>query len=96
MTGAHDGAARGGSIGGGSAGDGDANRAGGAPAARAVSADPLARWVFAALVLACLAAFVITQRLKHTPTAVQSFKSTPIFSPTPTNSFLFAATNARW
>jgi len=46
--------------------------------------DPLARVVFAALVLACLAAFVITQRLKHTPTAVQSFKLTPIFSPTST------------
>ena len=40
--------------------------------------------MFAALVLACLAAFVITQRLKHTPTAVQSFKLTPIFSPMPT------------
>ncbi len=39
--------------------------------------------MFAALVLACLAAFVITQRLKHTPTAVQSFKLTPIFAPVP-------------
>jgi len=46
--------------------------------------DPLARVVFAALVLACLAAFVITQGLKHTPTAVQSFKLTPIFAPVPT------------
>lgn len=46
--------------------------------------DPLAAWVFAALVLGCLGAFVLTQRLKHTPTAVQSFKLTPIFSPTPT------------
>ena len=46
--------------------------------------DPLARVVFAALVLACFAAFIITQRLKHTPTAVQSFKLTPIFSPNPT------------
>jgi uncharacterized protein YjdB len=45
--------------------------------------DPLARVVFAALLLACLAAFVITQRLKHTPTAVQSFKLTPIFAPVP-------------
>jgi hypothetical protein len=44
----------------------------------------LARVVFAALVLACFAAFIITQRLKHTPTAVQSFKLTPIFSPNPT------------
>ena len=34
--------------------------------------------------LACFAAFIITQRLKHTPTAVQSFKLTPIFSPNPT------------
>jgi hypothetical protein len=44
----------------------------------------LAQIVFAALVLACLGAFVLTQRLKHTPTAVQSFKLTPIFSPNPT------------
>ncbi len=51
--------------------------------AEGVSADRLAAWVFAALLLACLAAFVITQRLKHTPTAVQSFKLTPIFAPTP-------------
>lgn len=46
--------------------------------------DPLARVVFAALVIACFAAFVITQRLKHTPTAVQRFELAPIFSPTPT------------
>jgi hypothetical protein len=39
--------------------------------------------VFALLVLACFAAFFITQRLKHTPTAVQLFKLTPRFSPTP-------------
>ncbi len=45
--------------------------------------DPLARWVFAALVVACFAAFIVTQRLKHTPTAVQSFELTPIFSPNP-------------
>ncbi len=45
--------------------------------------DPLARWVFAALVIACFAAFIITQRLKHTPTAVQRFQLTPVFSPTP-------------
>jgi hypothetical protein len=44
----------------------------------------LAQVVFALLVLACFAAFVVTQRLKHTPTAVQSFKLTPIFSPNPT------------
>jgi hypothetical protein len=64
-------------------GGGSGRAAGNAQAARAVPADPLARWVFAALVLACLAAFVITQRLKHTPTAVQSFKLTPIFAPVP-------------
>jgi hypothetical protein len=88
LTGAG-GAAGGGSIGGASAAGGGTNcggtnRVGNAPGAGAVPADPLARWVFAALVLACLAAFVITQRLKHTPTAVQSFKLTPIFAPVPT------------
>ena len=45
--------------------------------------DPLARIVFALLVLACFAAFLITQRLKHTPTAVQRFYLTPYFSPYP-------------
>jgi hypothetical protein len=39
--------------------------------------------VFALLVIACFAAFFVTQRLKHTPTAVQLFKLTPRFSPTP-------------
>jgi hypothetical protein len=39
--------------------------------------------VFALLVVACFAAFFVTQRLKHTPTAVQLFKLTPRFSPTP-------------
>lgn len=43
--------------------------------------DPLARAVFAALVLACFAAFFVTQRLKHTPAAVQNFKLTPRFTP---------------
>lgn len=47
-------------------------------------ADRLAQIVFALLVVACFAAFFVTQRLKHTPTAVQLFKLTPIFSPTPT------------
>lgn len=41
------------------------------------------RVVFALLVLACFAAFFVTQRLKHTPTAVQGFKRTPRFSPFP-------------
>lgn len=41
----------------------------------------LARIVFAALVVACFAAFFVTQRLKHTPTAVQLFELTPSFVP---------------
>jgi hypothetical protein len=39
--------------------------------------------LFGLLVLACFAAFFLTQRLKHTPTVVQLFKLTPYFSPTP-------------
>ena len=42
---------------------------------------PLARGLFALLVLACFAAFFITQRLKHTPTPVQRFERTPTFEP---------------
>ncbi|HEY4918246.1 MAG TPA: hypothetical protein VIH92_15140 [Solirubrobacteraceae bacterium] len=49
----------------------------------APGSDPLARIVFAVIVLACFAAFLITQRLKHTPTVVQEFKLTPYFSPYP-------------
>jgi hypothetical protein len=49
----------------------------------AAGSERLARAVFALLVVACFAAFFITQRLKHTPTAVQAFKLTPFFSPTP-------------
>jgi hypothetical protein len=45
--------------------------------------DPLARAVFALLVIACFGAFILTQRLKHTPTPVQHFQLTPRFSPTP-------------
>jgi hypothetical protein len=45
------------------------------------SAEPLARVVFAVLVIACFAAFFVTQRLKHTPTAVQKFKLQTSFSP---------------
>jgi hypothetical protein len=63
-------------------GNGERHAGTSAPA-RTAPADPLAGWVFAALVLACFAAFIVTQRLKHTPTAVQSFKLTPIFSPNP-------------
>lgn len=47
------------------------------------AADRLAQVVFALLVIACFAAFFITQRLKHTPTAIQRFQLTPFFSPTP-------------
>lgn len=39
--------------------------------------------MFALLVLACFLAFFLTQHLKHTPTAVQVFRLTPFFSPTP-------------
>ncbi len=39
--------------------------------------------VFGLLVAACFVAFFLTQHLKHTPTAVQLFKLTPRFSPTP-------------
>ena len=45
--------------------------------------DRPAEIVFGLLVLACFVAFFITQRLKHTPTAVQAFKLTPFFSPSP-------------
>jgi len=45
------------------------------------AADPLARTVFAVLVLACFAAFFITQHLKHTPTPVQAFERSPTFTP---------------
>ncbi len=67
--------------------------AGGAPPPGAVAGDaegdarggaePLARIVFAALVFACFAAFFLTQRLKHSPTAVQRFELLPSFSPSP-------------
>jgi hypothetical protein len=49
----------------------------------APGSDPLARGVFALLVLACLAAFLITQRLKHTPTAIHEYKLATAFSPYP-------------
>lgn len=46
--------------------------------------NPLARAVFALLVVASFAAFFVTQRLKHTPTVVQRFEMTPFFSPATT------------
>ena len=49
------------------------------------SPDRVARAVFALLVIACVAAFFVTQRLKHTPTAVQLFQLTPFFLPTPSS-----------
>ena len=45
------------------------------------TAAPLARVVFVVLVIACFAAFFVTQRLKHTPTVVQRFERSPSFSP---------------
>ncbi len=58
---------------------------GGGASAResAPGSDPLARIVFALLVAACFAAFLVTQRLKHTPTAVQNFEMSTAFSPYP-------------
>jgi hypothetical protein len=53
--------------------------------------DPLARVLFALLVLACLAAFLVTQRLKHSPTPVQEFRLTPYFSPYPSGHLKEAA-----
>jgi len=46
--------------------------------------DPLARGVFAAVVVACFVAFFLTQRLKHAPTAIARFELTPNFAPAPT------------
>jgi hypothetical protein len=50
--------------------------------ARRREAQRMAGVVFALLVAASFAAFVVTQRLKHSPTAVQSFEMTPAFHPT--------------
>lgn len=41
----------------------------------------LAAAVFAGLVVACFAAMIVTQRLKHTPTPVEEFKRTLTFTP---------------
>ncbi len=62
------------------AGTGPARRPASTPS-RVPEPDALALVVFVLLVLACLAAFFITQRLKHTPTVLQRFERTPTFSP---------------
>ena len=49
----------------------------------AAGSDPVAGIVFAALLVACFAAFLITQRLKHTPTAVQQLQARRPSLPTP-------------
>jgi hypothetical protein len=48
---------------------------------RELGAQRSAAVVFGLLVVASFAAFAITQRLKHTPTAVQNFEMTPAFYP---------------
>jgi hypothetical protein len=53
-----------------------------AQSGRRREAKRLAGAVFAVLVLASVAAFFLTQRLKHTPTAVQRIEMTPAFRPT--------------
>jgi hypothetical protein len=58
--------------------------AGGAARAESQQAQVLARVVFAVLVFACFVAFVLTQRLKHTPTPVQNFEADKFFHPTST------------
>jgi hypothetical protein len=46
-----------------------------------LNSERLARGVFALLVIACFAALLVTQRLKHTPTLVQEFKLTKVIAP---------------
>jgi hypothetical protein len=46
-----------------------------------LSSERLARAVFTLLVVACFAALLVTQRLKHTPTLVQEFKLTKLIAP---------------
>jgi hypothetical protein len=41
----------------------------------------LAKLVFALLVIGCLTALLVTQRLKHTPTLVQEIKMTKVIAP---------------
>ena len=60
--------------------DGAPRRDDGAPR-RGDGVELLPRVVFALLVLACFGALIVTQRLKHTPTAVQHFKRTNVIAP---------------
>jgi hypothetical protein len=46
-----------------------------------LSSERLARVVFALLVIACFAALLVTQRLKHTPPLVASYKLTRVIAP---------------
>lgn len=52
--------------------------------ATAAAEERLAAAVFAALVIACFAALIVTQRLKHTPTAVEQFHLTSKVVPSAT------------
>jgi hypothetical protein len=60
---------------------GDQEQSGQRREAQRPNGDLPARVVFAALVLASFAAFFVTQRLKHTPTAVQRVQMTTVFRP---------------
>jgi hypothetical protein len=55
--------------------------AGGTASAESQQTRVLARVVFAVLVVACFVAFVLTQRLKHTPTPVQNIEMDEAFYP---------------
>ncbi len=46
-----------------------------------MSGERLARVVFALLVIACFAALLVTQRLKHTPPLVASYELTRVIAP---------------
>jgi hypothetical protein len=65
------------------------------PRGESGQAQQLARVVFALLVVACFAAFVATQRLKHTPTAVQNFEMDEAFRPTDRRSASVPAAGCR-
>ncbi len=49
-----------------------------------MSSERLGRVVFALLVIACFAALLITQRLKHTPPLVPTYKLTKVLAPAST------------